>query len=175
MQVGRKWDFRDGPAYAESFNAFDGRKFAKLRNAVSAPTDEFGVARYADALLASSQSPRQAVLTLPSPAACVRCIRACTYARVRARAQWFVSFSWNDFAIEGATTSELYIWFIAQGVAATWHASADASIVLETDVAAVYVVRPVPVRSLGDHSGGSSKLRCAQLCVLRCLDVRVVN
>jgi hypothetical protein len=47
VQVGRKWDFRDGSAYAESFNAFDGRKFAKLRNAVSAPTDEFGVARYA--------------------------------------------------------------------------------------------------------------------------------
>jgi hypothetical protein len=29
------------------------------------------------------------------------------YVRARMRA-WFVSFSWNDFAIEGATTSELY-------------------------------------------------------------------
>ena len=161
MQVGRKWDFRDGPAYAESFNAFDGRKFAKLRNAVSAPTDEFGVARYADALLASSQSPRQAVLTLPSPATCVCSIRACTHARV-------VRF----FQLERFCNRGRHDIRAVQGVAATWHASADASIVLETDV---YVVRPVPVRSLGDHSGGSGKLRCAQLCLLCCLDVRVVN
>ena len=45
VQAARKFDSRDGPAYAESLGAFDGRKFAKLRNAVSAPTDAFGIAR----------------------------------------------------------------------------------------------------------------------------------
>jgi hypothetical protein len=82
-------------------------------------------------------------------------VRAC------ARSQWFVSFSWDDFAIEGATTSELYIWFIAQGVAATWHASADASILLETDVADVYMVCLVRIHSLPTVAAGTSKLCCA--------------
>ena len=73
IMAGVKWDPRDGLAFMEPLSAIDGRKHAKLANAVSVPSDVNGVAR------------------------------------------------WNDFTVEGASSSELFLWFVAQGVAASWH------------------------------------------------------
>ena len=45
LQAGVKWDPRDGPAFLEPLSAIDGRKIAKLANAVSEPSNANGVAR----------------------------------------------------------------------------------------------------------------------------------
>ena len=44
-QAGVRWDPRDGPAFSEPLSAMDGRKNAKLANAVSLPSDANGIAR----------------------------------------------------------------------------------------------------------------------------------